>query len=57
MYSSLASRNVGIEVYPNFVLREGSYKEGVHGYYLQCAEIFTLVSFIAKKVVGSLQNT
>lgn len=57
MYSSLASRNVGIEVYPNFVPREGSYKEGVHGYYLQCAEIFTLVSFIAKKVVGSLQNT
>ena len=56
MYPSLPSRNVGIKVWPNFVPSEDSHKEGVHGNYFQCAEIF-FVSFIAKKVVGSLQNT
>lgn len=57
MYPSLPSQNVGIEVWPNFVPGVGSCKEGVHGNHFQCAEIFTLVSFFAKKVVGSLQNT
>lgn len=54
--SPVPSRNVGFEVWPNFVPSAGSYKEGVYENYFQCAEIVTLVSFTAKKVVGSLTN-
>lgn len=47
--SPVPSRNVGIEVWPNFVPSAGSYKEGVYENYFQCAEIVTVVSFTAKK--------